>query len=48
MRESGLEEMETYISRRNNTVAKFIATRPILDLFLEAERRPGSWVVKWW
>ena len=41
--------METCISRRQNTVAQFIATSPILDLCLEAERRPVEWVVKkWW
>ena len=30
-------------------VAQFIATSPILDLFLEAERRPRAHVAKqWW
>ena len=39
----------TYISHRQNTVAQFIATRPIMDLRLEAERRMGSRVAKpWW
>ena len=45
----GLEEMETYISRRQNTSAQYISTRPILDLCLEAERRPRLWGPKrWW
>ena len=41
MKEAGLQEVETYISRRHNTVANFIATMPIMDLCLEATRRLG-------
>ena len=49
MQEVGLEYMETYISRRQNMVAQFIVTSPILDLCLEAERRMGVHVVEqWW
>ena len=49
MREAGLEEVETYITQRQNTAAQYIATRPILDLCEEAERRPGAGVSKrWW
>ena len=36
-----LEDMETNISRLQNTVAQYIATRPILELCLEAEQRMG-------
>ena len=48
MWEAVLEYMETYISRRHNTAAKNIATKPIIDLCLEAERRlvlrvPNRW-----
>ena len=44
-----LQEVETYVSRRQNMVAKFIATRPIMDLCLAAEWRPGPRVSKrWW
>ena len=32
MRTVGLEELETYISWKHNTVAQYTATRPILDL----------------
>ena len=39
---AGLEELETYISRRNYTTAQYISTWPLLDLFLEAEKRPGA------
>ena len=30
-----------YIARRQNTVAQYIATRPIMNLCLAAERKPG-------
>ena len=48
MTEARLKEVETYISCRQNKVAHFIATRPIMDLCLAAERRLGSRVEKWW
>ena len=42
-------EMGTYISRRQNIVAQYIATRPIFDMCLEAEKRIGSRVsMRWW
>ena len=41
--------METYVSRFHETVAQFITTSPIMDLYLTAERRPGSRVAyRWW
>ena len=48
MTEVLLQEVQTYVSLLHNKVAQFIATRPIMDLFLEVERRPGSRVSKWW
>ena len=36
----GLGEIVVYIVRRQNTVAQYIATRPIMDLCLTAERKP--------
>ena len=49
MREEGMEEVEEYVLRRHNTVAQYIATRPIMDLCEEAVRRPGARVYKrWW
>ena len=49
MRAAGLEEINTYISRQKNTVAHYIATCPILELFLNTERRPGSGTPeRWW
>ena len=46
--EAGLQEMETYVSGRQNIVAQYIATRPIMDLCLEAKRRPGPRVEMRW
>ena len=48
MAEAVLQEVETYVSRRQNTVAQFIVTRPIMHLCLSVERRPGPRVSKWW
>ena len=49
MAEAGLQEVETYLSRRHNTVAQYIATRPIMDLCLTAKRMPGPRVTnRWW
>ena len=47
--EAGLQEVETYVSQCQNKVAQFIATRPIMDLYLAAAQRLGSSVAKrWW
>ena len=48
LQEAGLEEIKVYIGRWNNTMAQFIGTRPIMDLYLEVERRPVDRVAKWW
>ena len=49
MAEARLQELETYIFRLQNTVAQFIDTRPIMELFLAAEKCLGSQVTKqWW
>ena len=48
MVESGLQEVENYVSPCHNTVSKFITTRPIMDLCLAAERRTGPRVSKRW
>ena len=36
----GMNEIGVYIFRRQNMVAQYIATRPIMDLCLTAERKP--------
>ena len=49
MEESGLQEVETYIFCRQNTVAKYIVTMPLMDLCIEAKRIPGPIVaMRWW
>ena len=45
---AGLYPIEIYISRRQNTVADYIACRPILDLCIKAERLSGSHTRQWW
>ena len=42
MKEAGFVRIRTSILQRQNTVAQFIATRPILGLCEVAERRPGT------
>ena len=44
MNSVGMEEEETYALRRQNTVAQYIATRPILELCLATEQWPGAQV----
>ena len=45
----GLEEIRVYIAHHKNTVAKYIATCPNMDLCLAVERRPGIKLLwRWW
>ena len=49
MVESGFEGIEVYIMRRQNTVAQYIATRPILDLCERSDWRLGERLYRrWW
>ena len=48
MAKAGFQEVENYVSRRQNTMAKYIATRPIVELCLTAKRRPGPRAEMWW
>ena len=49
MVEAGFEGIGTDITRRHNTVAHYIVTRPILDLFGRSDQRTGTWVYwRWW
>ena len=49
MAEEGYQEVETYVSFHQNTVAQYIATRPIIDICLAAKQRPGPGVaIQWW
>ena len=47
-KEAGMVGIRTSIIRRQNTVAQYIATRPILYLCKQATRRPGARVSRWW
>ena len=47
--EADFEEIGDYVMRRHNTVAQYVVTRPILDLFEWSVWRPGVWVSwRWW
>ena len=48
MREAGLTEIRKSIANRQNTVAQYIATRPLLDLCEGARAREGARVPMWW
>ena len=49
MAEAGFKEIGVYVTRRQNTVAQYIATQPILELCERSIWRPGSWVSwRWW
>ena len=49
MREAGLTDIRTSIINRQNTVAQYIATRPLLDLCEGARSREGAKVpLRWW
>ena len=49
MGEAGLEGTRKSVTRRQNMVQQYIATRPILDLCERVTRRPGVRVYRrWW
>ena len=49
MEEAGLTDIRTSILRRQNTVAQYIATRPLLDLCVGERAREGEKVtLRWW
>ena len=49
MAEAVFEEIMTYVTRRQNTVAQYIVTRPIMDLCERSDRSPGAYVSRrWW
>ena len=48
MKETVMVGIKTSIIQRQNTVAQFIATQPILDLCKQATQRPGVRVSRWW
>ena len=49
MAEAVIQDMETYVALRYNTIPQFIVTRPIMGLCLEEVWRPGERVSnRWW
>ena len=49
MKEAGLTDVQTSINRRQNTVAQYISTRPLLDLCEGSRQREGERVtLRWW
>ena len=48
MGEAGFEGIGKYITRRQNTVAQYIVTQPIMDLCERSARRMGERVSRWW
>ena len=46
MGEAGFEKMEAYLLKRQNMVAQYIATRPILDLCKDIFQRSRVWVAR--
>ena len=49
MREAGLIDIRKSIENRQNTIAQYIATRPLLDLCEGARAREGGKVpMRWW
>ena len=49
MKEAGFTDVRTSINRRQNTVAKYIATQPLLDLCEGTKRQGGARVtMRWW
>ena len=49
MGEAGFEGIRKSIMRRQNIVAQYVATQPIMDLCERSDRRPGVRVSRrWW
>ena len=49
MTEAGFKDIRTSINNRQNTVAKYIATRPLLDLYDGTNQIGGARVSRgWW
>ena len=49
MAEAVFGDSRTYVTRRQNTVAQYILTQPIMDLCDWSTQRPGVWVYRrWW
>ena len=47
MAEAGIQEVDTYVARRQKTYTQFISARTIMDMYLVAVWSPGARVLKW-
>ena len=43
-----MKMIEAYITNHRKNISQYIATSPILELFLAVERQPVLQVPKWW
>ena len=48
MQETVMKMIEAYITNHRKNISQYIATSPILELFLAVERQPVLQVPKWW
>ena len=49
MTKTGFEVIRKYITRSQNMVTQYIATRPIIDVYERSNRRLGTRVAqRWW
>jgi hypothetical protein len=48
LKECGMKTMEEYILARRQTIAVYVATRPILDECRQGERKRGAIPRRWW
>jgi hypothetical protein len=48
LEECGLETINTYIQKRRDTIATYVATRPIFDACRQGEQRSGLMPRQWW
>ena len=49
MKEAGITDVQTSINRRQNTVAQYIDTQPLLELCKGSKQRGGARAtMRWW
>ncbi len=48
LEECGLRTIENYIRKRRDTIAIYVATRPILEACRQGDRQRGSMPRQWW
>jgi hypothetical protein len=48
LEECGMQTIAEYICKQRDTIAVYVATRPILEACRENERQRGSMLRQWW